>query len=577
MSQAIWSATQGKPLVFTQFLGSTSRLAGHAEVFYFLLAPLYALFPRPETLLIVQAFFYAAGAIPVHSLAKRRLQNSFAALALSAIYLLYPVAQTAVLFDIHGDTFAMPLLLFAIDAADRRSWRSYALWIALALSCKYYIAVPVILLGLLIWWRGDRRAGLLTAVPAAAWLLFTLFGLKLLVYGSPQEAYSGTTIYLNYYFGNAQSLNGVYLRMGSALLVYVPALLLGLRSLPWLLLASSIAVPALLGKSFQYIFHHYAAAVPFLIAAIIYGAEKMRIAEGKRGRNGQRKGRNWKTDVGVTLLMTVVFNALFVNTFLSPWFYMDGYREYLVSPRDEIKDAWLQENVSPTATVAATAVLAPHIANRDFLLTQYYDKDIYRKHLPGLELFALDAFFECSDGSDLAIEQATIKALLQNPEFALTNARDGLLLFQRSETGLHQQIQLIPDDGKGTKNTFGKAIGLKWAEITPLSDNHFNMRIAWTPLTALTGQSFKFAVSRIIGHEGARILHLPSYALMPTTSWTPGQTIIEEFDFHVPDELQPGRYPVMVGWYDSGFDFDANTDAHNRIGEEVYIGNILIP
>ncbi|MCP4426620.1 MAG: DUF2079 domain-containing protein, partial [Chloroflexi bacterium] len=75
MSQAIWRTTQGDPLVFTVEGVAFSRLARHVELFYFLLAPLYALRPSPTTLLIIQAALYALGALPAYALAQRRLHN----------------------------------------------------------------------------------------------------------------------------------------------------------------------------------------------------------------------------------------------------------------------------------------------------------------------------------------------------------------------------------------------------------------------------------------------------------------------------------------------------------------------
>ena len=54
MSQAVWSATQGKPLVYTSINGPLSRIAWHGELIYYLLAPLYALIPSPVTLLVFQ-------------------------------------------------------------------------------------------------------------------------------------------------------------------------------------------------------------------------------------------------------------------------------------------------------------------------------------------------------------------------------------------------------------------------------------------------------------------------------------------------------------------------------------------
>jgi len=72
---------------------------------------------------------------------------------------LYPTAQTAVLFDFHGDTLAMPCLMFALDALDRVDWRRYAIWIVLALLCKVCVAVSVGVMGAVLVFKGQRRVG----------------------------------------------------------------------------------------------------------------------------------------------------------------------------------------------------------------------------------------------------------------------------------------------------------------------------------------------------------------------------------------------------------------------------------
>jgi hypothetical protein len=140
MAQAIGSAARGHHADADCPDGNASAwpaMSGHLP----LLAPLYALWPDPRLLLVIQAALFALGALPVYRLALRRLGNRYAARCLALIYLLYPTALTSVLFDFHGDTLALALLLFALDARDARAWRRYALWVALALCCKLYVAV----------------------------------------------------------------------------------------------------------------------------------------------------------------------------------------------------------------------------------------------------------------------------------------------------------------------------------------------------------------------------------------------------------------------------------------------------
>jgi len=181
MSQAIWSATQGRPLECTYRDGTFSRLALHAEVIYFLIAPFYALFPSPVTLLILQSFLFASAGFPLYALAYRKLQHVWAARLVVLIYLIYPVAQTAVLFDFHGDTLAMPLLVLMLDALDREAWWAYAGWLILALSCKFYVSAAVIGLGVTLFLHGKRRIAGWTAGAGFVWGLFAFFVIRVIV------------------------------------------------------------------------------------------------------------------------------------------------------------------------------------------------------------------------------------------------------------------------------------------------------------------------------------------------------------------------------------------------------------
>src|SRR5262245_4854849 len=52
MAQPIWNTLHGNLLEVTTAAGNQSRLAGHAELIYLLIAPLYALWPDPQLLLI---------------------------------------------------------------------------------------------------------------------------------------------------------------------------------------------------------------------------------------------------------------------------------------------------------------------------------------------------------------------------------------------------------------------------------------------------------------------------------------------------------------------------------------------
>ncbi|MER3450373.1 MAG: hypothetical protein C4315_11620, partial [Chloroflexota bacterium] len=121
LAQVMWNTVNGRPFLTTVMFEYTSNLlAHHFSPILLLIAPLYALWPRPETLLVVQAAALALAAIPFYCIG-RRLGGEATGLALAVAYWLYPAAHYVNLFDFHEIALAVPLLAFALDGflADR--------------------------------------------------------------------------------------------------------------------------------------------------------------------------------------------------------------------------------------------------------------------------------------------------------------------------------------------------------------------------------------------------------------------------------------------------------------------------
>lgn len=597
MAQAIASVTRGQPLVFTYVDGATSRLAFHVELAYVLFAPFYAIWPDPRLLLIGQAVLYASGALPAYFLAARRLEHAPSAALLATAYLAYPVALTAVLFDFHGDTLAMPILLWAIDALDRRAWRSYALWLALALSCKFYVAAPVALMGLVIWRWGppdQRRAGLITAAVACAYGAAAFFVIRpLFTTAETSSAHRGLS-YLSFYFGRLQELALSTLpRLLSAAVVFGPALLLALPGWRWLLPALPLTLAALLstgpGGAYDYRYHHYAVAVPFIIAAMIDGAARRRQAA--LAPTSRPPRRNWGTDVAFSALTIALISALVVDQPLNPlfWLRLPGqgldHAAYGLHPRDALKDRFLAEHVPPTAPIAASMFLASHLVNRETLYVTRYPDDPGGERLPSLlprvDYVLADALFDwrvINDGTvagGAAYEQHEIAVLLRDPSFGLVKANDGLLLFARDPgpAALAQSISTVPTPTAPTLAEIGPA-RLLHASVEPIGGRRFRASFTWSLSGAPTAGRTLAAVSRLEGVTGARIVHLPSYTLEPIGGWQPGQAFEERFEIELPASIAPGNYTWLVGWYDLDHSEAFDTDARSRLGAEYSVTTI---
>jgi uncharacterized membrane protein len=590
MSQAIWSATQGQPLIFTAEGVSLSRLARHVEIFYFLLAPLYWLRPSPTTLIIAQACLYAAGAIPAFRMAWRHWQHPWLALAAPVIYLFYPVAQTAVLFEFHGDTLAMPLLLFALEALDRRAWRTYALWLALALSCKFYVAVAVAGLGLLLWLQGERRVGSYTLFAAVIWGGLAFFGIRALF--APAEAAlvkATPASYLTYYFGQVEEIaHSLLPRLVITLLVYLPALAtLNRRNLGWLLPATLIAAPVLLstgpGPSYDYRFHHYALAVPFLVTAVIHGGAHLRQMQPP----GRSRGLAfpWQLRLLVALLLTLGLNALFVDTPLNPQFYSRspgsgmGFTEsgFTVSSRDQFKDKWLADSVPSTGAVLTNKQLGLRLVNRETIfVASLLPENRWATVLDQTDYAVFDVLYDfaLADANGqiyhggVTDNHAAIRAVMTSGQFQLLASQDGLLLFGREGAALEQRAEVVTfqPPSRISPVAFSEQITLLAANVIARSGRQFEATFVWQAQQPLPYDYPLIAVSKIEGLNHARLVHLPTLFVLPTTEWEAGMIIRETFVFELPQGTPPGAYQLSTGWHDSTHLFAHFTDPRSVVG-----------
>jgi uncharacterized membrane protein len=592
MSQAIWSATQGRPLIMTSEFGHFSRLGGHVELIYFLLAVPYAFWPDPRTLIILQAALYALGALPVAWMTQRRVDHPFAVLGMALVYLLYPMAQTSVLWDIHGDTLAMPLLLFAFDALDRRAWLSYGIFLALSLASKFYVALPVAILGAcLLLWSDKRRAGAFTLAAGIGYGLLAFFVIRptFATHASGVEEVAGS--YINYYFGELATVGETLIpRILHGLVVFGPAAVLVWRGWPWLLPGLPIAAATLIstgpGPAYDSRYHHYALVVPFLMLAMIEALRWLQQRQQARAAEQppRRSRRTWHGDLTMTLLLTLFVNILVVNTPLSPFFWQAGPDWFFDSttyhrmPRDAVKDAFLAEHVPPRAPVVASTTLGTHIINRDVLyearhlLSPDSPEGAFARMLGEADYVVSDALLDhFAGGAGTANERVLIGRLLRHPDFTLTEMRDGLLFFERHaapEEELAQQIAVEqPASLPPADISFGPQIGLVSHNITPLDpgERRYRATFTWRAGAAAAPSHNAIAISRLEGVPNARIVHLPTYALHPPPQWQPGELIRETFEVELPADLAPGTYTWRVGWYDLQSEFAANTDERSLL------------
>jgi uncharacterized membrane protein len=161
MDQSLWNTAHGR---WFQESGShgypiNRALTGRLELVYLLLAPLYWIWPNIRLILVLQSVALSLGAIPTYLLGIRVTRSRTAALGWAFAYLAYPALEYANLFDVHGLTFATPLLLSTFYCLYvGRSGPAVAFGL-LALCCREDVALPLFALGIYAAVRRQRLPG----------------------------------------------------------------------------------------------------------------------------------------------------------------------------------------------------------------------------------------------------------------------------------------------------------------------------------------------------------------------------------------------------------------------------------
>jgi len=147
---------------------------GHFRPIFLLIAPIYRLFPFAETLVIVGSLAVASAG-PVFYFLGKRLISPWAGFFLALFYFLHPGAWYLGLFDFHPDAFFPLVAGLAILFLERkRPW----LFLGFALSSlflKETLALPLIVLGAVAFFKGFKKQGLTLSSVALIWFLVASF------------------------------------------------------------------------------------------------------------------------------------------------------------------------------------------------------------------------------------------------------------------------------------------------------------------------------------------------------------------------------------------------------------------
>ena len=158
--QAIWSTVNRGELFWycidLPINPSGSFFGIHFSPILFLVLPVYRAFQTTETLLVLQSFLIALGALPLYWIVGKDV-NRRAALIFAAVYLLYPPLHGVNLFDFHPHAFLPAFFLFAYHYFRERKWIKYFIFVILALTVIEFVPFIVVFLGFYGLWMSRKE------------------------------------------------------------------------------------------------------------------------------------------------------------------------------------------------------------------------------------------------------------------------------------------------------------------------------------------------------------------------------------------------------------------------------------
>ncbi len=277
-NQAFWTTINTGGLLENSIEGK-SHFGFHFSPILFLLLPIYYLLPGAGTLLIIQSFLLALGALPIY-LCGKELLGEKPGLIIALTYLLYPALHGVTLFEFHEVAFLPFLLGMALWCmiTDRKN---YCLLFCLSLLCiKEDVTLLVFMIGL-IGLIKHRNEGLTTnwqyiimiVLPPIVFAIFLLLIKPIFWVGAPlSQLTQFTDPMTSLANGNEERL--IYLGK-----LFLPLLLLPFAA-PEILI---ISIPSFLEilttantNYFSIQFHYSAAVIPVLFFATIITFKKIK-------------------------------------------------------------------------------------------------------------------------------------------------------------------------------------------------------------------------------------------------------------------------------------------------------------
>ncbi len=464
-NQVFYNTVHGRFFEFS--IHPHSYLGDHFELFIILLAPVYAMFQSPITLLILQILAVVIAAWPLYLIAKKFLSPQLS-LLVSAAWLINPFLWNMAFFEFHMLPFAMPLLLFTYYYFLERKFLPFVIFSLISLTVREDVSLVIIMFGILA--LAERRPLKWVLSPIIAGGIWFIGSMQLTGFFNQYGSYKFLAMYP--WLGDTFSAAAKTIMTKPWLIILhiinpknlllAFGLLLPLAGLPLikpktLLLTTIIMIQLFLsGFSPSVILetHYPALVLPFLFVAAIYGLAHLyqNTPDADRKKSFIFRYR-WLYGVitGCALLYAFVIIspiATLVHSIFTPY-------------ADTIKINQEKEVVASTPSsehvVAGYNFLTP-LSNREhlyslnyaFMAKKQYSNQVYRLP-PGVERIVMDASdfitfqLQNSDKADYRLGAGRINDYISSFGLSLESVNHSIVTFSKQGDSHKKLFEYLDD------------------------------------------------------------------------------------------------------------------------------------
>ncbi len=570
-SQAMWSLTHGSQFVS---LVGINFFGDHSYFITLLIAPVFALFPHPLTLVLLKIIAYLLSAFILYIMAKKSIGAAWA-LTFMFLYLIFPGNVFSILYEFNVEGLAPIFIFLMFYSYGEKKLAPFMINALLLILIKENMALVLSFFGILGLFSKERsriRWGIIPLMIGGVYFLAMSF--VVIPHFRGLEGHAFTVRYEQLGGSLPEIIRNIFTHPLTTLKIltppenikfitelFGPLLILTLLGLPFLFPALPLLFQHLLSAHApeHSIFYHYASSiVPFIFLASLQSFALLR----KRFR---------------PLIARAVFSFVSLLCLLSALSYSHDFLTRLNYHNDNLTFLrWnLIKQIPNNAPVVATFDFLADLSRRESLYSfhkiynQYYQDPSKIKHselyvkksfeLPDDVRWALIDFNDPWLNSELHNDTKTTASFIENfmssGKWSIVSAAGDLVLLKRGTqennflliektispidfspdtraTIVDKKFEFLFDDQEKSCDAQGEhcvvPLTFYWKPLTDMADHYFVVFILKKEDAIINGQA-----------------HRIGYTIYPTPTWRMGDLIKERYWLTLP-RLAQGRYSLEV-------------------------------